>query len=152
MKRLCYTLLCVIILVGLVVPARAVDCTNMLEQVTVEEEISIGNEVVVTGEGTTPFSSSSITIPATKTKKYSKNGKVIASISVTAEFSYNGTSVKVVSKKISKKALYDGWSFVQSSFTSSGGTVSLKGRLEKSGVSPITVSITLTCDKNGEIS
>lgn len=152
MKRLYSTLLCVIVLIGLVMPAKAVDCADILEQVTVEEEIIIGNRVIATEEATTPFSSSSITIPATKTKKYSKNGKVIANIGVTAEFCYNGTSVKVVSKKISPKALYDGWSFIQSSFTSSGGTVSLKGRLEKSGVSPITVSITITCDKNGNIS
>lgn len=152
MKRLCSTLLCMIVLIGVaVMPAEAVDNADALGQVAVEETIVVGNRVAAAGTVAVPLSGST-TVPVTKSKKYTTSGKVIANIAVTAEFSYNGSSVKVLSKKVSKKEVYSGWSFTQSSFTSSGGTVTLKGSLKKTGVSAVPVSIKITCDKNGNIS
>ena len=152
MKRLCSTLLCMIVLIGVaVMPAEAVDNADALDEVTVEETITVENRVAAGGTTAVPLSSSTVAT-VTKTKKYTTSGKVIAKIAVTAEFSYNGSSVKVLSKKVSKKEVYSGWSFTQSSFTSSGGTVTLKGSLKKTGVSAVPVSLKITCDKNGNIS
>ena len=152
MKRLCSTLLCMIVLIGVaVMPAEAVDNADALDEVTVEETITVENRVAAGGTTAVPLSSSTVAT-VTKTKKYTTSGKVVANIAVTAEFSYNGSSVKVLSKKVSKKEVYSGWSFTQSSFTSSGGTVTLKGSLKKTGVSAVPVSLKITCDKNGNIS
>ena len=78
--------------------------------------------------------------------------KLIAEIWIDATFRYDGNTVSVVSKSISKCETYDGWSFKQSSFTSSGGTVTLTGKLTKLLVLNANVNISLTCDKNGNIS
>jgi hypothetical protein len=87
-----------------------------------------------------------------KAQTYHKNGVVIAQIAVTASFQYDGKTVSVLSKKVYQKDTYQGWSFTQTSFTSSGGTVRLKGTLKKSGNSSVSVDLSMTCDKNGNIS
>ena len=87
-----------------------------------------------------------------KYREYTYNGEIIAYIEISAIFRYDGNTVSVVSKSISKCETYDGWSFKQSSFTSSGGTVTLTGKLSKLLLLNASVNISLTCDKNGNIS
>ncbi len=88
----------------------------------------------------------------TREKKYYDNGTLIGEIALTVTFCYDGSMVSVVSKSISKCETYDGWSFKQSSFSSSGGTVTLTGNLNKLLVLSTNVNISLTCDKNGNYS
>lgn len=88
----------------------------------------------------------------TREKKYYDDGALVAEIALTATFRYDGNTVSVVSKSISKCETYDGWSFKQSSFTSSGGTVTLTGKLSKLLVLNASVKISFTCDENGNIS
>ncbi len=47
---------------------------------------------------------------------------------------------------------YNGWSYIQDSLTSSGGTVTLNGKLTKWLILSNSFTMTLTCDANGNIS
>jgi hypothetical protein len=49
------------------------------------------------------------------------------------------------------KTLADGWSYTQSSLTTSGGTITLNGSVSKL-LLKYSFTLTLTCDKNGNIS
>lgn len=64
---------------------------------------------------------------------------------------HDGSSVSVVSKELTKCETYDGWSFSSSSLTSSGGTITFSGKLKK-GLASLDVKLTLSCDKDGNIS
>lgn len=87
-----------------------------------------------------------------ETKVYTHDGVVIARIAITGSFTYNGSYAVVNSKSISKCETYNGWSFQQTSFTVSGGTITLTGKLTKLFHETKTVSISLTCDAYGNIS
>lgn len=63
-----------------------------------------------------------------------------------------GTSVSVVSKTVTNTDTYNGYGYVQNSFTSSGGSVTLNARLTKWIVLNTPFTMTLSCDKNGNIS
>lgn len=78
---------------------------------------------------------------------------LIAVIAFEATYSYTGTSVSVVSKTVTQTDTYSGWSFKQTSFTSSGGTVTLEGKIRYLLIlNSSAFSMSMTCDKNGNIS
>lgn len=87
----------------------------------------------------------------TKTRTFTYKGDTIAEISLTATFRYNGSSVSVVSKSVSDYSTYDGWSYQQSSLSSSGGTATLTGKLKK-GLLKVNVNFSISCDASGNIS
>lgn len=87
----------------------------------------------------------------TKTRTFTYKGDTIAEISLTATFRYNGSSVSVVSKSVSDYTTYNGWSYQQSSLTSSGGTATLTGKLKK-GLLNANVNFSISCDASGNIS
>lgn len=65
---------------------------------------------------------------------------------------HDGSSVSVVSKELTKCETYDGWSFSSSSLTSSGGTITFSGTLKKGLWSSKSITLPLSCDKDGNIS
>lgn len=87
--------------------------------------------------------------PASKTSKIEFDGSTVAVITLHGTFIYDGSSVQVSSKSVTK-TLYDGWSYTQNSLTSSGGTITLKGTVSKL-LQKYSFMLTLTCDKNGNI-
>lgn len=89
---------------------------------------------------------------ATRTKTFYKEDTLIAEIAFTATFRYDGTTVSVMSKAVTRTDTYDGWNYKQQSFTSSGGTVTLTAKLTKLLIfssSPFTMG--LSCDTDGNI-
>lgn len=76
---------------------------------------------------------------------------VIADITIRGTFEYNGSDVKVVLKEIVQCNTYHGWKFSQTGFSSSGGTITLSGKLSKV-LSSKNISLSLSCDKNGNVS
>lgn len=156
MKRLFSVLLCMMVFVGAVTPAKAVEEADLSEQVTVEEETIVEDSVSGEEEAIAPLATTKTRV-VTTTKTYSVSGKVIAKIALRAKFAYDGSSVRVVSKQVTQKDTYDGWKFTQTSLTgsggfTSGGKVTLKGNLKKTGVETVSVTITITCSKSGTIS
>lgn len=88
----------------------------------------------------------------TRRKTITQNGETIAIISIFGIFHYDGTTVSVASKEVIQSDTYDGWSYKQNSLTSSGGTITLDAKLTKALTLNIPISMTLSCDKDGNIS
>ena len=76
----------------------------------------------------------------------------IGIIAFQATFSYNGDSAYVTSKAVIQTDTYDGWSYKQTSFITTGNTVTLEGKLTKLLILNDPFTMSLTCDKDGNIS
>lgn len=88
-------------------------------------------------------------INGTQTFKYS--GAVIAEVTLSATFGYDGKTAWVISASGSHTT-YDGWSYGGEKITKSGGTAALTATLSKLTSSNVPVNISLTCSPTGEIS
>ena len=151
MKRLLIIMMCTFMLLSLAVPCFASEAG---ESCVVQSNVrTLDNGIILVRE-TALNNSLARSMSRAYTDKYTfyHDGELIAEIWIDATFRYDGNTVSVVSKSISKCETYDGWSFKQSSFTSSGGTVTLTGKLTKLLVLNANINISLTCDKNGNIS
>lgn len=146
MKKIFSLILCVVLLIYMITPRQA------LAAETSSQEVDLGNGISYVETLTVGNTNRAKGISWTKGQEYHYKNQVIAVIEITASFIYNGSTVSVYSKKVSQKATYHGWTFTQTSFTSSGGTVRLKGKLKKFGIETVYVNLAMTCDKNGHIS
>ena len=143
-------MLCILLICSLLVPAAAQDTVSA--QTVSTQTIDLGDGWTVTEELIINDQARTASRAATKKQSFSKNGEAIADIAITGVFRYDGSTVSVSSKVVSQKDTYNGWSFTQNSFTSSGGTITLTGKLTKPLRVSGSVNIKLTCDKNGNIS
>ena len=139
-----------LLICSLLVPAAAQDTVSA--QTVSTQTIDLGDGWTVTEELIINDQARTASRAATKKQSFSKNGEAIADIAITGVFRYDGSTVSVSSKVVSQKDTYNGWSFTQNSFTSSGGTITLTGKLTKPLRVSGSVNIKLTCDKNGNIS
>lgn len=85
-------------------------------------------------------------------KSFYDGETLIAVIAFKASFSYDGSSVSVLSKTVTQTDTYESWNYSQESFTSSGGTVTLAGKLKKWLIFSNSFTMSLTCDVNGNTS
>lgn len=143
MKRTLLIILCALFLVSAAIPGFAEGPAGGSSKEVIREHDSIR---IYQLEGETRSS----TRTASKERRYSSEGSLIAEIAITGTFHYGGNSVSVVSKSISKCVTYDGWTFNRSSFISTGGSIVLTGTLTKSGTT-VNVSFSLSCDPEGNI-
>ena len=150
MKKCSTLLLCMLLICSLLVPAAAQDTVSA--QTVSTQTIDLGDGWTVTEELIINDQARTASRAATKKQSFSKNGEAIADIAITGLFRYDGSTVSVSSKVVSQKDTYNGWSFTQNSFTSSGGTITLTGKLTKPLRVSGSVNMKLTCDKNGNIS
>lgn len=82
---------------------------------------------------------------------YKYLNQTIAVVTLRVTFEYNGSTVSVVSKSVSKD-VSSGWVYSQSSLTSTGGTARVKGKINRSSDrKEVPVDISLSCDINGNI-
>lgn len=88
----------------------------------------------------------------TDTKTIKDGDTIVAIIAITATFRYDGSNDSVVVKGVTRSDTYDGWKYVQNSFTSSSGTVTLDAKITKWLIFYTPFTMTLSCDKNGNIS
>lgn len=84
-----------------------------------------------------------------KTVKY--DGKVIAKVTLSATFGYDGKTSWVESASGSHTT-YDGWSYFNEKISKSGGTAELTATLFKLTEGTVPVDISLTCSPTGQIS
>lgn len=148
MKRILMLLLCIIIVSGSICPSLAADNTKILYYG--EERIDDSIFVTDTLYELIPVSRDADR-SITRKKEYYSDGKLIGVIALTVVFRYDGNTVSVVSKEVTQCKTYEGWSFKQSALTSNGGTVSLSGKLKKNIFQSVSVAVSVTCDKNGNI-
>lgn len=114
---------------------------------TLEYGIVVTDEIYVFPE------KKSDTQTAVRTRTFkTETGSMMATISFTATFYYTGSYVTVVSKAVTQTDTYNGWSYSQTSFVGSGGTVTLEGKLTKLLILIEPFTMSLSCDVNGHIS
>lgn len=86
------------------------------------------------------------------TNTLKEDGTVIAVIVFTATFVFNGVTVGIMSKSVTRTDTYDGWTYDQISFTGANGTVTLTARLVKGLIRTDDFSMSIICDKDGNVS
>ena len=87
---------------------------------------------------------------ATKTATCKRNGKIVATIKLTAEFTYNGSSATCTSAS-STYSMSDGWSYSSRTTTRSGRTASTSAKISKNNEC-FHANVTITCSNSGAIS
>lgn len=148
MKRILSIILCTILFASLFIPTYAAEQTDVIyrEETILEDGTVVTDEIIVTTNARATQKT------ATRRKTFTKSDETIAVIAFQATFRYDGSSVSVVSKSVTQTDTYDGWNYSQTSFTSSGGTVTLSGKLTKLLIVSQSFTFSLTCDKNGNLS
>ena len=148
MKRIFCLALCIVLTLTLVIPSYAAEGGDVIfsEQTVLEDGTVITDEVIVIS------SARSVSKTAVRRKTITRSDTVIGIIAFQATFSYDGNSAYVTSKAVIQTDTYEGWSYKQTSFTSNGNTVTLEGKLTKLLILNDPFTMTMTCDKNGNIS
>lgn len=150
MRRLLCFIFCLIISLNLIGPAFAADSTQ--GTIIRYQETDLGDGITVVDEIIDYSSARSTDKTYAHVKTIKNDGTTIGTIAIRGTFRYDGTTVSVVSKSVTQTDTYDGWSYKQNSFTSSSGTITLDAKLTKLLVLNISFTMTLSCDKNGNIS
>ena len=148
MKRLFAFVLCLVLLMTLALPAFAAEqgTGRYSDAYAIENGLTVEDEVIV-------YSQRRATDKTAVRRITIKDGEtVVGIIAIQATFRYDGTTASVVSKSVIQSDTYDGWEYVQKSFTSSGGTVTLNAKLTKWIILNTSFTMTLSCDKDGNIS
>ena len=142
MKKLS-ALLAAILLISMVsIPAYATDENCQAENIQIETTLTVYD--------ISAFSSSHERY-AEKKQVFRVSGKVIAEVTLSATFGYDGEEAWVVSADGSH-VTYNGWSYGSERITESGNRAKLTAKLSHSGESSASVNISLTCTPSGQIS
>ena len=130
------------------IPVSAAPVGTVLyrSETMLENGISVIDEVIAY-----PQTRSNVT-SYERTRAVTNGSVTVAVISLEGRFLYDGSSVSVLSKRVTQTDTYDGWNYSQTSFSSSGGTITLSAKLTKPLNSSIPITMTLSCDANGNIS
>ena len=148
MKRFSIICLSFLLIFSCIMPV----CAAEQEGVIWHQETLLENGIKMIDEVTVQSHARSANKDYTRSKVIYSGDTVIAVISLYGEFKYDGTIVSVVSKSVTQTDTYEGWSYKQNAFTSSGGTITLDAKLTKLLVLSIPFTMTLSCDKNGNLS
>lgn len=155
MKKIFISLLTIILLFVTTIPVNAASPVTKTVKITTFEN---GYRAIITTETfenvTTARAASSITTSRTYELE-NNSGKIVAAFKLTAKFSYNGSTSSCTSATYSTSIFNDEWSFTEASANRSGNraTGSFTAKLIHLGITRQTISdtVTLTCDKNGNI-
>lgn len=88
---------------------------------------------------------------AAKEGEIKYNGKVLARVTLSATFGYDGKTAWV-SNASGSHTTYDGWSYLGENISKSGGTATLTAALFKVTEGTVPVNISMTCSPTGQIS
>lgn len=151
MKRLVLMICAFAMLFSAVTTVTAAE-TSAAGSVVKRSETVLSNGFIVVEEITEQAAARANDKTATLTRTVKDGDTVIAVIAIQATFRYDGSTVSVVSKTVTQTDTYNGWSFSQTAFTSSGGTVTLEGTLKWLLIFNSTAfTMSLSCDKNGNV-
>lgn len=112
------------------------------------EDLGNGITAVVTITETESFARA--TKRQSMSKKYYTGGTYIGVAVLTASFSYDGSTSRAV-EAVGSGSGANGWSYSGQSTRTSGKTAYLTASFKKSGKT-VPVSLSLTCDANGNVS
>ena len=146
MKKIGAFLLTFTLLAVTMIPSSLAAANNWQDTETVYSEL--GDVEIIT---TIHYAISRGGGSANKTSTVKSDGKVIAEVTLSATFGYDGKTAWV-SNASSSHTTYSGWSYGSEKITKSGGTASLTGTLSHLLHRNIPVNISLTCSPTGQIS
>lgn len=155
MKKFLVLILCILLLIQGIFAVSAADLSSEAPSGTLlyRQETVLENGLILIDEvyeHTLPRSTD--TVGGRTMTLCNSSGTVLGVIAFEAVFRYDGSTVSVVSKTVTQTDTYEGYSYKQSSFTSSGGTVTLTGKLTKLLIFNHSFTMNLTCDVNGNLS
>ena len=148
MKRFFALFIICLLFFSMICPISA----NAACEVTHSEEYILENGLRVVDSITVHPDNRASIVNAERKKSIYDGDTLVAYIRFEAGFRCDGSTVSVVSKTVTNTSTYDGWKYVQNSFTSSGGTVTLDAKITKWLIFNTPFTMTLSCDKNGNIS
>lgn len=148
MKKVLVITLCVLLLTQVIFSVSATTQTDLIYR----EETILENGFTVVDEIFANRRSRATEVDATRRITIKSGDTVIGIIAFDAIFRYDGSSVSVISKTVTQTDTYEGYNYKQNSFTSSGGTVTLEGKLTKLLIFNHSFTMSLTCDENGNLS
>ena len=148
MKRTVSLLLCAILLIFVLPYANATEAAEVIyyDEYTLENGLTVVDIISVLSHARASGKT------ASRQQSIYDGDTLVAYIRFESTFRYDGNTVSVVSKTVTNTDTYDGWDYVQNSFTSSGGTVTLNAKITKWFIFNTPFTMTLSCDKNGIIS
>lgn len=147
LKKKISALLCMLLLVSCtILPASAVEMKQNVQVFYMDSGNIQVETVLIIHDSQMLAHSKSADIKRT----YKSDGKVIAEVTLSATFGYDGKDAWVISADGSH-VTYSGWSYGSESISKSGRKAKLTAKLTHSGDS-IPVSISMTCSPSGQIS
>lgn len=87
-----------------------------------------------------------------KTRSYYDSGKLAWTLTVNGSFSYNGTSSSCIGSSVTYTINDGAWSKTSTSSTSNGNTATAYGSFRKNNGQTGSTSVSLSCDRNGNLS
>lgn len=153
----CLSIISLLILFSL--PVKASD--NSTVTTTQIESLPNGDIIETIIELDTPseisiFSTSKTTSGSKTTRYKSSSGTVLWSVKVYGTFTFNGSSAKCTSSKVTATAPAKSWYISSSSAAKSKNSATAKATAKKkigtATTETITRSVTLTCSKSGKLS
>lgn len=137
-----------VLLVAMMVPAAQAQSTYQETETVYTEYGDFEIETTTIVYNTVSRSSSR---SADKEQVIKYGGKVIAEVTLSATFGYDGKTAWVISASGSHTT-YDGWSYSGEKITKSGGSAALTAKLSKWSEGTANVNISLKCSPSGQIS
>lgn len=137
-----------ILLIGIMVPPAQATSTTYQDVEIIDTEFGRFEVEITTTVYDLLARSSSRRADKTATVKYENN--VIAEVTLSVNFGFDGSSAWVISTS-SSHTTYNGWSYGNENITTSGGTATLTATLTKL-FNRAPVNISLTCSPTGQIS
>ena len=148
MKKVGTLCLVLLLLTSMMLPIQAIsDNTQEIEVIhTRFGEYEVEVKTVIYASASRSSSRS-----ADKLVSIKRDGKVIADVTLSATFGYDGKTAWI-SNPGSSHTTYSGWSYGSEKITKSGGTASLSATLSHLLYRNVPVNISLTCSPTGQIS
>lgn len=137
-----------VLLVAMMVPAAQAQSTYQETETVYTEYGDFEIETTTIVYNTVSRSSSR---SADKEQVIRYDGKVIAEVTLSATFGYDGSAAWVTNSS-SSYTTYNGWSYGSERITESGSSVSLTAKITKLLYPSGNISISLKCSPSGQIS
>lgn len=148
MRRIICLFLCMICLTAFTMEVFALnDCDCCWY-----EETQLENGIIIIDEIYIYHTARSLDKTVVRKKSVKDGDTLIAVIAISGVFRYDGSTVAVLSKSVTQCDTYESWEYSQKSFKSENGTIKLSAKLTKYVIMNMTFTMTLTCDKDGNIS
>lgn len=149
-KKVLFLLVLTLLVSILSVPASATEKTGNVETETIYVD-GLGEVAVTTVTQEQSMGLRSTKKSVSRVQKYKYKDQEIATVTLEAEFGYDGSDAWVISAS-GTKSISSGWSYSGQSIDKNGGSVSLTATLSDGISAKIPVEITMTCSPSGTIS